>query len=381
MGNLWRRVSRSRPCRICDHPDWCRITDDEEWAMCRRLDTGEGRHQVDAAGVDYWLYRLKSASGPRRPPHAEPREQASQACASDDILDLVYRALLASVPLSGTHHAHLRRRGLPDDEIRRRQYRTLPAQRRAELARGVVDRFGAEVCHQIPGLYIKEDGDRHWWSLAGAVGLVIPIRSSAQHIVALSVRADDPASDARYSFVSSTKYGGPGPGARLHWPLYEGPLTEPVRLTEGALKGDVATVLSRQLTLGLPGVSSWQQVIPLMRQRSVPGVRLAFDADASRNLMVARNLKAAAKSLTAAQIPVELEVWDEAEGKGIDDLLATGHAPHVLSGREMWAAIEGIRRSAWLVDPMRIAQAWQHRQRRYEGRLRLPVREVSYGNR
>jgi DNA primase len=303
MNSSWRRVTRTRLCPICDHPDWCRVAEDGAWAICRRLDTGEGMHKIDKTGVDYWLYRLDRTSSPA-PNHPEPQGQPTRTSASDEVLDQVYRALLASLPLSGIHHARLHQRGLPDAEIRRRQYRTLPAQRRAELAGGLVDRFNAEVCRHIPGLYLKDDRGRRWWSLAGAAGLVIPIRTQMQQIVALSVRADDPASETRYSFISSSKYRGTGPGARLHWPLYEGHITECVRLTEGALKGDVATALSGQLTLGLPGVSSWQQAIPLLRQHRVRCVRLAFDADACRNIMVARALKAATKHLTAAQILV-----------------------------------------------------------------------------
>jgi Domain of unknown function (DUF3854) len=380
MMTLWRRVTRTQRCPICDHSDWCSLTEDGDWAICRRMDTGEGLHKVDKAGGDYWLYRLAARARVPRLQHPEPPAQPIQVRASDDVLDPVYRTLLASLSLSGPHHAQLRRWGLSDEEIRWRQYRTLPSQRRAELARGLVDRFGPKVCRQIPGLHIKEDRGRRWWSLAGAAGLVIPLRTPAQHIVALSLRADDPVADARYSFVSSRKYGGPGPSARLHWPLYEGPITESVRLTEGALKGDVATVLGGQLTLGLPGVSGWQQAIPLLRQLLLPCVRLAFDADACKNLMVARALKATVKTLTVAQIKVQLEVWDEADGKGIDDLLANGEVPTVLEGREMWAAINRAIRSAWLVDPLRMAQWWQHRQRRYEHRLRLPAGEVSNGN-
>jgi hypothetical protein len=380
MSSVWRRVTGTHRCPICDHPDWCRTTEDGAWAMCRRLDTGGGLYKVDKAGVDYWLYRLDRPTY-SRPLNHELQRQSTRACARDDILDRVYRALLSSLPLAGLHHTHLRRRGLSDEEVRRRQYRTLPPHRRAELARDLVERFGAEVCQQVPGLYLKDDRGRRWWSLAGAVGLVIPIRTQTRHIVALSVRADDPASESRYSFMSSNKYGGPGPGARLHWPLYESRITGSVRITEGALKSDVATVLSGQMTLGLPGVSGWEQAIPPLQEHGVRCVRLAFDADAARNLMVASALKAAAKSLTAAQIRVQLEVWDEADGKGIDDLLATGHAPHILSGREMWIAIDHTIRSAWMVDPMRIAQWWRQRQQRYERRLRLPAWEVAHGNR
>src|SRR5262245_61584297 len=54
----WHDVSRHTPCPICGKPDWCRISADGAWAICRRVDTGSGMHKQDKGGTDYWLYRL-----------------------------------------------------------------------------------------------------------------------------------------------------------------------------------------------------------------------------------------------------------------------------------------------------------------------------------
>jgi len=66
---------------------------------------------------------------------------------------------------------------------------------------------------------------------------------------------------------------------------------------------------------------------------------LAFDADAWENLTVARALAGCADALAAAGFAVELERWEAADGKGLDDLLAAGKAPEVLAGDAARAAI------------------------------------------
>jgi hypothetical protein len=52
---------------------------------------------------------------------------------------------------------------------------------------------------------------------------------------------------------------------------------------------------------------------------------LAFDADWRTNPVVARALAAAAMALTNQGWSVLIEVWDPAQGKGIDDVLVAGH--------------------------------------------------------
>src|SRR5207248_1422168 len=119
--HTWRHVSSSHPCHICGKPDWCAVSADGPFAICRRVDTGAGLHRVDKAGADYWLYRLDGhvisqqpsieLACPPRPERAEP-----------SILDRVYRALLTALPLSATHRQALRQRGLSDVEILRKGY-------------------------------------------------------------------------------------------------------------------------------------------------------------------------------------------------------------------------------------------------------------------
>jgi hypothetical protein len=52
----WRRVSRVRPCAICERPDWCLLSADGSTAICARV---ESPKRCGEAG---WLHRLRDDS-------------------------------------------------------------------------------------------------------------------------------------------------------------------------------------------------------------------------------------------------------------------------------------------------------------------------------
>jgi hypothetical protein len=380
MSSVWQRVNRAHCCPICGKTDWCRVSADGQWAICRRLDTGDGHRKVDKAGMEYWVYHLHHDQPSRlRPPL--PPSRVPVARATDEVLHRVYESLLRSLALSTPHQVQLARRGLRQEDITLRHYRTFPSQGRAALAKRLVDMFGETTCARVPGLYIREQDGRWWWSLAGAPGLVIPVRNAVGQIIALTVRSDDPEATSRYSAVSSTKYGGPSPGAPLHVPLMVSSTTSVMRLTEGVLKADIVTALSGQHTIGLPGVSMWPVALPFLKRLTSRVVRLAFDMDASRNLQVAMALRQTARRLRAEGLDVQLEVWDEVDGKGIDDLLAAGHSPAILMGSAMTDELRHMIQSARMVDPLQIARRWAEKQQRYLQRLRIPMAaEVTHGH-
>jgi|RhiMetdeSRZDD1v2_1073273.scaffolds.fasta_scaffold50267_6 hypothetical protein len=342
----WHDASRHTPCPICGKPDWCRVSTDGGWAICRRVDTGSGIHKQDKGGAEYWLYRLDGGSLQPRQAIVFPAP-LKPACADTSTLDRIYRALLDVLPLAQSHRQALRQWGLADAEMLRRQYRTFPLAGRAALAKHLVEQLGADLCVQVPGFYVAEQDGRRWWSLAGAAGLLIPVRNLDGHIVALKVRADVPGDGPKYSTVSSTKHSGPSPGAPAHAPLYAGARGNTVRLTEGELKADLATALSGLLTISVPGVAMWRKALPVLHDLQAPQVLLAFDADWPINPQVTHALGQAAFALGTAGYEVQAENWDPALGKGIDDLLAAGHTPvRQSSALAFGAAVRGQAR-AW----------------------------------
>jgi hypothetical protein len=98
-------------------------------------------------------------------------------------------------------------------------------------------------------------------------------------------------------------------------------------------------------TIGAAGLA-WKACLDVLRELGVRVVRIAFDADSVRNLHVARALAECAEGLVAAGYAIELERWDVADGKGIDDVLAAGKTPELLVGDAALAAVRDILATA-----------------------------------
>jgi hypothetical protein len=273
-----------------------------------------------------------------------PKPEAERA--EVDTLHAIYSALLGMLTLNGTHRENLRDRGLPEKDIDAREYRSLLISGRAKLAQRLHDRFGDKVL-TVPGIVAKEGDRGRYLTIRGAAGCLIPVRDAQGRIVALKSRSDDAKGDSpKYSYLSSVKDGGPGPGSPVHLPLgISGPV-ERVRLTEGALKADIATALSGMPTISLPGVSNGSAAVATLKALGVQTVLVSFDADASSNETVARALRACIATLTEAGFGIELELWDGTQAKGIDDALAAGLSINVVTGEQVAIEVKRIFRTA-----------------------------------
>lgn len=110
-------------------------------------------------------------------------------------------------------------------------------------------------------------------------------------------------------------------------PLFGGVRGNTIRLSEGELKSDIATVRSAILTISIPGVAMWRKALPVLQSLQASQVLLAFDADWRTNPHVAQSLGQVAIALVKDGYEVQVEDWEPTQGKGIDDLLAAGHTP------------------------------------------------------
>lgn len=112
-------------------------------------------------------------------------------------------------------------------------------------------------------------------------------------------------------------------------------------LSEGPLKCDIASDCIEKLYdplevddigttfLALPGVGAWRLAIPIMKEMGVEQVNICFDADAVSNPQVKKHLLECAKVLKEEGFKANLILWNEEDGKGIDDLMLQNKRPHI----------------------------------------------------
>ncbi|RKJ74878.1 DUF3854 domain-containing protein [Butyricicoccus sp. 1XD8-22] len=114
-----------------------------------------------------------------------------------------------------------------------------------------------------------------------------------------------------------------------------------VWITEGALKADIASehihraFTSEQISLlgdtfiGIPGVNTWGNIMPVLKEMGVEQVNVAFDMDVFSNEDVKRNLLGFVEALKAEKFTINYVVWNSKDSKGIDDLFIKRMKPQI----------------------------------------------------
>lgn len=332
-------VTPQTPCPICGHPDWCSYSEDGFRVICRRVETGSIKTASDASGAQYYVHLTETGKA-----HYQSRIEQDRAAAktilqaSAKFTHEFYSQLLSRLSLTSTHREALRARGLSDEEIDRLGYRSWPAEPPWKLAKALKDHWGLEACLSIPGFYYAEGKTRHYLTMNYRSGYIIPSINLDGQIQALITRSDKPNTGSKYILLSSKKRGGFTPSMECHTPTIEQRLTgtvRTVRITEGVLKADIATIRSGILTLGLQGLT-WRRAIPTLQRLAPEKIIIAFDADASQNLHVAHAMRRFIEALRQ-ELPamtIGLEIWPIDWGKGIDDVLTGGFSTSILEVKE-----------------------------------------------
>lgn len=255
-------------------------------------------------------------------PPAPPASPTIVSGGEPDDRHAVYTAVLDTLELGTAHFDALCARGLTPANIERGGYRTSDPTKLRSVVDTLLAEYGRERLLAVPG--VRERDGRV--VIAAPHGLLIPVRRPGGSIVALKVRSDDPGRP-KYTWVSNPDVSCGNP---VHVPLGVTAPCPVVRVTEGELKADIATRLSGVPTVSAPGVTSWACVEPVLRELGAERVLLAMDRDGKRPTLAAT--EQALLGLARAGFAVELETWDPTAGKGIDDLLAAGGKPDVVTG-------------------------------------------------
>lgn len=277
-------------------------------SLYARMEGVSNRQAFRALTEEGGLYRFPEQPTPKKPPEREP---ASLARRHDTYYDM-----LSHLELSPKHRAGLLARGLSEERIARNMYRTLPAGKepRRFLAGMLADFHDLDG---IPGFYVDERG---CWNISGSSGLLVPYRTRDGYIQGMQVRLDDESNPERkYRWLSSR---GRSCGTRSRsWIHVTGNThAKTAYLTEGALKGDVASFLDHDaLFLSFAGVNSIGLLKETLAGFSLDEIVIALDMD---KLMNWRVQKALIKIQELAQsipgVHVRLMNWNVGF-KGVDD--------------------------------------------------------------
>ena len=323
---FWVTVSRGSPCSGCGRPDWCsRLGDGSSW-ICRRPNSAagaDGTLRRDRNGSEYLLHLSAGSNSVPTPWVQRSRiALATPQAASTQELHFVYSYLLEQLSLDASCLGNLVDRGLEIQEIELRRYRTLPQSpsRRASICADLVGAFGTDTMAKIPGFYRNNlsNSGKDILVMSSVFGLIIPVRDYNGLVVALKVRTMPDMNQnnnkvlPKYLYFSSKSNGGPGPGAHVHVPLFGNALKieDTIRVTEGELKGDIATSITGTLTISVPGVTSWRLALPVVAQFGAATVLVAFDADADTNHTVRSARTSLVDALLSDGYDVEIEKWN-----------------------------------------------------------------------
>lgn len=331
----WKSVSNRKPCKICGQSERCSRSEDNSLHCCRgevteappgfvlKKDTGDGCR----------IWGCMSTAKTTRAADSGPARATADQCHA------VYVAFMDALGMSKRHAKHLKvDRQLTEDEIQKLRYRSWgPLQwpkmtrRAAAAAEAAARKLGIKIT-SVPG-FVRANGRIQ---LLAPPGMLIPVCDVDGRIVAIKVRVDSPKAGSRkYLYASSASEGGPSPGAPVHVPRCRPEIANIIRITEGPIKSDIATLRTGILTLSIPGVTTFRSVLRVLQQLQPETVLIAFDADFREKRDVARCLIQLVLLLQLKGYEVIVETWPLSKGKGLDDLLVSGGKPRQRRGSEI----------------------------------------------
>lgn len=226
----------------------------------------------------------------------------------------VYYDLLRMLELSDKHRDNLRARGLSDERITRNMYRSVPMG--SAYIKDVLENLTSLYdLTGVPGFYTK-DGR---WRMYGKPGFFVPVCTPEGYIQGLQVRLDD-ADNRKYRWFSSRYWEN---GTRAYpWVHVTGNReSDTAVITEGALKADVASSLSKDaLFVSVPGINCLRGLPDVLKNLKITKVVEAFDMDKFDKPQVAQaigELQRMVYGLGLEYVPCN---WNPSY-KGIDDYL------------------------------------------------------------
>ncbi len=276
------------------------------YAKLRGVTNGEAYKDLTGGSN---VYQLRPQPEPQKDTQREPAPLAERHAA--------YTEMLSFLTLSDAHRQNLRERGLSDERIEQNGYKSMPStpESRRLLAKLVGANFNLQG---IPGFYTRY-GD---WTLAGPDGFIIPVRNKEGLIQGVKIRLDSEAEPNRkYRWLSSRSKKLPNGSRSYSWIHVTGDTTRKrAFLTEGPLKGDVASFLANDaLFICTGGVNAIHGLRETIIDLGVTEVVEAMDMDQMVNKQVRDAILTMRKEVMAIpNLKYSKYTWNP-DYKGVDD--------------------------------------------------------------
>lgn len=271
--------------------------------------------------------------------------------AKNEVLDELFRAFIDSTTLSDYHREILMNRGLTEQQIKDGKFFTFPESSNEFLFKFyklmTQRNLNPQDLKHVPGFVTAEhlrqqkDGEvRYLYTFQNRKGMGIPVINAKGEIVGIQIRKDSvEEGHKRYGWFSSTyaqhknvyKHGTPA-GAPLHTTYTKSEdYKKVVFITEGIFKSISIEKQFKATAISLQGVGNFHEIVTELKdieqkQGKIEYIFLAHDADMAQNANVYLHMKKLVETVKESfpDITFYTSMWDDAYGKGIDDLIQNG---------------------------------------------------------
>lgn len=313
----------------------------ELYAAFKHIDKRKAYAEVcQALGIGRNDVRRKIESIPVQRTSQFSKTTHTTAPVSD--LNAFYSEYLDRLTLNNNHKNDLLRRGLTETQIVKLKYKSVPRYSDTELAmltQQIINKLGKEPVG-IPGFYKKTIQNKDFWipSIPKENGYYIAVRNADGLICGMQLRMDVKSKNKYKAFSSNPSYdifsnGGTASTQYIHFscPInlldnrWLEKLNYTVYLTEGPLKGQIASCLSNKVfiaTQGVCGTSHLAEAIEAVKKRGFKRIVTCLDMDKNDNSMVAQALDKITSYIESTGLEVVDFNWNP-QYKGIDDYLLT----------------------------------------------------------
>jgi hypothetical protein len=229
----------------------------------------------------------------------------------------VYYSFLNMLALTDNHRNNLRNRGLNDNVIEAFMYKSVPLD--GQFRRCVLNELSATYdLLGIPGFFTDDNGAWRMY-LPKDGGTFISVVSADGFIQGMQIRLDN-TENRKYRWFSSNHYSNGTKG--YPWIHTAGDVASATAcITEGALKADVASVLSGgRLFVGIPGVNCISGLPDVLKGLKIKRVIETYDMDKRDNPQVAKALESLKRLLKGLRIAYVPYAWNP-QYNGIDEYL------------------------------------------------------------